>query len=255
MLILLSPSKTIHTNAEAAVVSSLTIPLFASQAQALAHEMSGYLPSELAELLKVQPSIAAQAHQWFQVFCSADTPNISAIDAYHGIVFQYLDAPSLPNIARQRLIERLRITSFLYGYLRPSDAIHPYRMEGHVRTQVGNGQTIFDYWKGWLTDRLIKDVNEQGGILLFLASEEMKKLFDWKRVTASVQVIQPTFLTNKNGKEKQIVVYTKMMRGKLCRHALLRNWKGSEKEMQQFANEEEAALRKGNKKGEYTFVF
>ena len=38
--------------------------------------------------------------------------------------------------------EKFWITSFLYGLLRPLDAILPYRMEGHVELPSGEGQNM-----------------------------------------------------------------------------------------------------------------
>lgn len=59
-----------------------------------------------------------------------------------------------------------------------------------------------------------------GGSLINLASGEMRRLFDWKRLTEKLTVITPEFLVEKNGKWKQIVVYTKMARGQLARFLL-----------------------------------
>ena len=41
---------------------------------------------------------------------------------------------------------------------------------------------MFDYWKPLLTDYFIEEIKNCGGVLINLASAEMKDLFDWKRV-------------------------------------------------------------------------
>ena len=87
---------------------------------------------------------------------------------------------------------------------------HPAR--GNVR--------LFDYWKPLLTDVLIDSVQADDGVLLYLASGEMKRLFDWARVERTVQVISPEFRVMQGDKQKTIVVYAKMMRGALTRHVL-----------------------------------
>ena len=48
----------------------------------------------------------------------------------------------------------------------------------------------------------------------------MKLLFDWKRLTASVQVVTPEFRIPKNGKLTTVVIYTKMARGEMSRMIL-----------------------------------
>lgn len=54
-----------------------------------------------------------------------------------------------------------------------------------------------------------EDIKKAGGILCNLASDEMKSLFDWKRVEKEVRVITPEFQVWKNGKLASIVIYTK----------------------------------------------
>jgi len=71
-----------------------------------------------------------------------------------------------------------------------------------------------------LTDCFIQRIKADDGILLNLASEEMKILFDWKKVTKEVRVVTPEFYTVKDGKPKTIVIYTKMCRGAMTRYVL-----------------------------------
>ena len=71
-----------------------------------------------------------------------------------------------------------------------------------------------------LTDVFIEDIKKAGGILCNLASDEMKSLFDWKRVEKEVHVITPEFQVWKNGKLASIVIYIKMSRGEMTRFIL-----------------------------------
>ena len=79
---------------------------------------------------------------------------------------------------------------------------------------------MFDYWKPVLTDFFIDEIKKKGGILINLASSEMKDLFDWKRVCSEVRVITPDFHVYKNGKLSTVVVYAKMCRGEMTRYIL-----------------------------------
>lgn len=60
----------------------------------------------------------------------------------------------------------MRITSFLYGLLRPLDRIKNYRMEGDIKLPERGGISMFDYWKPILTDTFIKEIKARGGILI-----------------------------------------------------------------------------------------
>jgi cytoplasmic iron level regulating protein YaaA (DUF328/UPF0246 family) len=117
--------------------------------------------------------------------------------------------------------------------LRPLDKISLYRMEGNIEY---NGDTIFNFWKPRLTDLLIDSVKADDGILVNLASEEMKSLFDWKRVSAEVKVIEPEFMVQKNGKLKTIVVYAKSCRGAMTRF-IIKNRPTQPAELQSFEYE------------------
>lgn len=79
------------------------------------------------------------------------------------------------------------------------DGIKNYRLEGDVKLAETGYLTMFDYWKPLLTDYFIGEIKKQGGILVNLASGEMKELFDWNRVCREVQVITPEFYVMKTG--------------------------------------------------------
>ena len=71
-----------------------------------------------------------------------------------------------------------------------------------------------------MEQEFIEDIKNAGGILCNLASDEMKSLFDWKRVEKEVRVITPGFQVWKNGKWASVVIYIKMSRGEMTRFVL-----------------------------------
>lgn len=79
---------------------------------------------------------------------------------------------------------------------------------------------MFRFWQERLTEAFINKIKEDDGILVNLASDEMKKLFDWKRISKEITIITPDFRTYKNNKLKTIVIYTKMCRGEMTRYIL-----------------------------------
>ncbi|MFA7324120.1 MAG: peroxide stress protein YaaA [Candidatus Nanopelagicales bacterium] len=56
-----------------------------------------------------------------------------AIEVYDGVLYEALDAQSLPAIARRRLNANVAIASGLFGLVRPLDLIPAYRLSGNVR--------------------------------------------------------------------------------------------------------------------------
>ena len=201
-------------------VPQLSVPVHQEEATRHALELSRFTAPELMSLLKISDKIAAENWLRFQNFCSADAETLPALCAYTGAVFKRIAVTDFTQVDWLFAQEHLRITSFLYGLLRPLDGIRPYRLEGDVRLEMHDGQTMFESWRDRLTDGFIEDVRRQGGVLLNVASAEMMGLFHWKQVEEQVRVITPEFLVRKNGKLKVVTVYAKMCRGEFTRFFL-----------------------------------
>ena len=130
-------------------------------------------------------------------------------------------APSSTVTTRRNFAPTSRSSSsFLYGLLRPLDTIRTYRLEGDAVLPGRGDETMFSYWQSRLTDDLLGRIHADDGILVNLASGEMKRLFDWKRVCREARVITPEFRIREGDRLKTVVVYTKMCRGEMTRHIL-----------------------------------
>lgn len=219
MLTFISCAKTMATRC-AVSVPETTIPKFGTEALQNALEMAQYTTSELEKILRVNAKIAAENRLRYHDFCSEENRPMPAICAYTGAVFKRILPKDFSEADFHYAQVHLRITSFLYGLLRPLDGIKPYRLEGDARLPEKGGISMFDYWKPLLTDYFISEIKQQGGILVNLASGEMKELFDWKRVEQEVKVITPEFQVWKAGSLKTVVIYAKMCRGEMTRHII-----------------------------------
>lgn len=219
MLLLLSCAKTMG-NTSKIIPPFTTIPRFQQEAAAIALQMSQFSVEELERLLRVNPKIAVDNYKRYRDFHSADTRQLSALLAYTGIVFKRLNPSDFSAEDFSYAQNHLRLTSFCYGLLRPLDAIRPYRLEGDVQLLEPGHQSMFAYWRSRLTELFITEIKACGGVLCYLASDEMRGLFDWKRVEKEVRIITPEFHVWKNGKLATIVVYTKMSRGEMVRFIL-----------------------------------
>ena len=198
--------------------SPWSTPRFQQEAERLAAEMARMDPPELARQLDCSSSIAAENWLRFQQFPTATSR--PALFAYNGQAYKHLKAEQLSEETLRYADQHLWITSFLYGLLRPLDGIHPYRLEGHIELPSSEGKRLFDFWKTRLTDLLINTVKADDGILIHLSTEEFEHLFDWKRVTTEVQVIQPIFYVRKGDSFKVQAVWAKSCRGAMARFLL-----------------------------------
>ena len=202
------------------VLPPASSPLFIEEARHIALSMTAYTAGELAGMLHVNPQIAARTCLQFRTFHDEGSTGLPALSAYTGMVFRHIAPQDFTAEDWAYAQSHLFITSFLYGLLRPADRIRNYRLEGHVRLPEEEDRTLFAYWRARLTDGFISAIRQQGGILVNLASAEMKNLFDWTRVTREVRVITPDFYTYKGGRLSTVVVYAKMCRGEMTRFIL-----------------------------------
>ncbi len=231
MQILLACAKTMRERA-ARPVDMVSRPLFEQEAQHIALEMVARSVDELCEMFHCSSKIAVECMQRYQRFTDPSA-TLPAIFGYNGQAYRSLDALSLSDDDLHHAQHHLWITSFLYGLLRPLDQVHPYRMEGNVRLETTAAAmqvkatrkmepTLFEYWRPRLTDVLIDSVLADDGVLVHLATAEMERLFDWKRVMESVHVVQPRFLMERRGRLTAVSVYAKSCRGAMTRY-ILRN--------------------------------
>ena len=216
MQIILASAKIMHDKLKSIPDISLSTPRFRNEADAFVRDMAQYSAETVAEILGCSQQIAVQNRLRFMQFFE-EKPKLPAILAYHGQAYKHLKAETLNVDDLNYSQEKLWITSFLYGLLRPLDGILPYRMEGHVELPSGAGQNMFGFWKSHLTDVLIDAVKADDGILLHLATEEYQHLFDWQCVRREVRIIQPLFYIRKGSELKIQAVWAKTCRGAMTR--------------------------------------
>lgn len=217
MQILISCAKTM-TGTSPLRTPQATEPPFRAEADALAARMASLPADTLAGMLHVNRRIAAENRLRYRRFHGE--PPLPALLAYTGIVFRHIAPERFTDEDFSYAQTYLNITSFLYGLLRPLDGIRPYRLEGGVIPPGNDERTLFEFWQPRLTETLLDRVRADDGILVNLASGEMKRLFDWKRIEREVQVITPEFRIREGDRLKTVVVYTKMCRGEMTRMIL-----------------------------------
>ncbi|MDO5074581.1 MAG: YaaA family protein [Bacteroidales bacterium] len=218
MQILLSPAKDM-TDAPAVQAPRLSTPRFQLEAERCALQISELDTEELADLLKINPQLAALNKRRFHDFLDPE-PRMAAALAYTGMAYKHLRAEEFSAQDWEWAQEHLWISSFLYGLNRPMDAIKTHRLEGKVVLPDHEGLTMFQFWRSRLTDVLIDSCLADDGTLIYLASAEMKSLFDWKRVTKQVRVITIDHAIDLGDRLKTVVVYSKMMRGATTRQLI-----------------------------------
>lgn len=196
-------------------------PLYAAEAADIMHALRGRSVDALAAELKLGPKNAQRLFDAVYEFPHR-LQGFRAIDAFTGVVFQALEATSLGSEASQRMEDKVRIISSLYGILRPSDLIQPYRFDFGMKLAPGS-TALSTYWNPMVTEAIIKHLKDSGETeILNILPADAAKCIDWKAVAAHASVYTAAFripaaegkLVNPHSEK------LKTLRGRLLRHIL-----------------------------------
>ena len=173
---------------------------------------------DLADLMKLSPSLATLNWQRFQDFAlkGKEKQAKSAALAFNGDTYVGFRATEMTDAELTYSQDHVRILSGLYGLLRPLDTIQPYRLEMGTRLATERGKDLYAFWGSKLAMRLNKDARtHQNPTLVNLSSKEYFTAVDKK--TLEVPVLTCTFKEVKEGRAKVVGFSAKRARGMMAR--------------------------------------
>lgn len=167
MLVLISPAKTLDF--ESTIKSELapTKPYFLSKTKKLVQSLSNLSTEEIGKLMGISKKLAQLNYNRFQEFNEAKTR--SAIFAYKGDVYEGFELDKYSSQDFEYANKTIRIISGLYGILKPSDEIAPYRLEMSTGLKNTEGKDLYKFWIDSLTTYLNE---EKEDYIINLASNE-----------------------------------------------------------------------------------
>jgi cytoplasmic iron level regulating protein YaaA (DUF328/UPF0246 family) len=212
MLITISPAKTLDFSQQGACQDHST-PDFLKESRELIKATRKLSPEELGELMGISQKLALLNYQRYRQWKTPFTPDNAkqALLAFRGDVYEGMSAQNFSSSDLAFAQEHLRILSGLYGVLRPLDLIQPYRLEMGTRLKTTRGNDLYQFWGDKITKSLNADLEQQGGLLINLASNEYFKSVVGKKLAA--RIITPEFKDAKAGHYKVISFYAKKARG------------------------------------------
>lgn len=216
MLVLLSPAKTMNMLPDKHIHEG-SVPVFNSDAEYLAEKLKQYSVDELANLLKISPTLAKTNYERYKHFDDSDAIAKPALLAYNGSVFKAIAAEDFTNLDRAYAQEHIRIISTLYGLLKPLDLIKAYRSMPYNLKIEGLSDYLQTYWKSKLTEPLLDDVEKAGGVLVNLASLDVQQALDMEKLGKRVRILTPEFRDLEHGKYEFVRTYAKIARGEMTR--------------------------------------
>ena len=198
-----------------------TEPPFASEALRFGKKLAQLSAAQNAQLHSVSAALAQATTQMHQVWWKDYPAGLGAPaalsytgDAYAGLQAQHWSADTW-----NRAKEHLRIGSGLYGFLRPTDRVLPYRCEMGLSWPLGVASGPTAFWKNRITPVLAREL--QGDWVLDLSSGEYGAVLDAAGLKAPI--LRCDFREIKNGKPVFVSVFGKRARGSMARHVLERS--------------------------------
>lgn len=227
MKILLSPAKLMSIE-PVSQWHKHTQPEYIELSKKLHSVLKEYTPKELENLLDISPKLSQESWERNQEWKPnpSKKESLQAIYAFKGEVYRGLNAKNLPSTALNYLQKNLLIISGLYGILRPSDDIMPYRLEIGKKLKTEKSKDLYSFWEQTLTHYLNSHL-ENDEPILNLCSKEYFKVFKTKNLKG--KVVNVEFKDFKDNKWKYIVIYIKNARGKMARWCAINNIKDVEK--------------------------
>ena len=217
MLITISPAKKLNYTSPSPI-ADYTQPMHLERAAELVDIMRQKDSFEIADLMKLSMPLADLNMQRFQEWTTPFTPANAkqALFAFHGDVYQGLDATTLTGDDIAYAQDHLCILSGLYGLLRPLDLMQAYRLEMGTKLSTDKGRNLYQFWGDEITcsinDRLAAQDDD---ILINLASTEYFSSINRNKVKG--RIITPLFKELRQGKYRIISFNAKKARGFMSR--------------------------------------
>lgn len=220
MIIILSPAKTFNEKRQDYVFKP-TQPSFLNESQALVNKLKKQSIKSLESLMSVNRKIAKMNKDRYESWQLPFTPENSKPAAYlfRGEVYIGLDPVTMNENEMNFAQKHLRILSGMYGLLRPTDLIQPYRLEMGTALKINRKNNLYEYWGEKLANTLKKQLeSHQHKVIVNLASEQY--FLSVRPDHIDVPIITPSFKEDRGGRLKSIHVYAKRARGLMARYII-----------------------------------
>ena len=218
MKLVLSPAKSLDFESQLPEMVH-TEAQFLTQSERLNKLLKNKSAKSLSKLMRISDALGQlnyHRNQDWQLPFTTDNAR-PAVYAFSGDVYRGLNAYNIPKEKMDTLQNTVRIISGLYGVLKPTDLMQPYRLEMGTKFPVGKNKNLYEFWKKQIT-KALNDELKDGELFLNLASNEYFKAIDIK--VLKVPVITASFKDFKNGEYKMIMTFAKRARGFMARYII-----------------------------------
>lgn len=208
MKFILSPSKRQELSSLSSVIT--TTPTFIKEAEELGQMMAKLSPKQLENRLGLSKKLGEEVHHLWSRWGERTSP---ALSQFRGDVYDGLDLFSLNSEQQGYALNNSIILSALYGVLRGSDVISPYRLDLNDKVKKGN-KSLTMFWK-----TKVKSFPMGEGSYVDLTSSEYTPLIP---LISPERLIRVDFKEEKNGTLKTVSFFSKKARGTFAKWMIIK---------------------------------
>lgn len=230
MILFLSPAKTLDFESDLQI-GETTKPVFLEHSEKINAKLSKTSRKKLMELQSISAQLASLNYDRNQDWTTDHNDGVrQAVLCFKGDVYVGLKADEWTEKEMSYANDHLRILSGLYGVLKPSDQIMPYRLEMGTSLKVGRRDNLYDFWQDKIKAYFKENISS-GELVLNLASNEYFKAVEKAKVKNPVLNVE--FKDFSNGQFKVISFFAKKARGLMADY-VIRNQINSPQDLKAF---------------------
>jgi cytoplasmic iron level regulating protein YaaA (DUF328/UPF0246 family) len=192
-----------------------TEPLDVKLSKQIISEIQKLDTAKLEKVMAAKGELLNEVKAMLNAWGKKDEIKWSAASLYNGDAYTRLDARNWSVEDWEFAQNHMVILSGLYGWLRPLDAIAPYRLMVGAPWKNKKGQTLYQIWNEQVQDQLENFKNHVGVIC---CSQEYAQMITFPN--AIKFWITVDFKTNKNGEWVTVSSFSKQARGEMVKQAI-----------------------------------
>ena len=250
MILFLSPAKTLDFEKDVKV-GEATKPVFLQESQKVNAKLKKVSRKKLMELQSISSQLASLNYDRNQQWYVEHDENVKqAVFSFKGDVYVGLQAENWSEADMNFANEHVRILSGLYGILKPSDLIMPYRLEMGTSLKAGRREDLYHFWQDKIK-AYFKENIESDEQVINLASVEYFKAVEKAKVKNPILNVE--FKDFSNGKFKIISFFAKKARGLMADY-IVRNRIATVEDLKKFDTEGYCFDAKESTESNYVFL-
>ncbi len=215
MIAFISPAKTLDFETDISIGND-TRPHFLAEAEKVNNKLKKVSRKKLAELQSISKQLASLNYARNQEWDVSHKENTKqAVMAFKGDVYIGLEAENWSQANMEFANKHLRILSGLYGVLKPSDGIQPYRLEMGTSLPVGRRKDLYHFWGDKIKTYFKENINPAETVINLASVEYFKAV---EKAGIKNPVLSVEFKDFSNGDFKVVSFFAKKARGMMANY-------------------------------------